>query len=394
LPMHYAASEGSVGAVRALCEEGLCDLGIKTFQGLSILHVAATDSRRQVVEYVLRRAPELAITPDTEGKLPVDMDMAEGERGRDPMVRKLLEAAASGDTQLLFSMMPDPDPDGQPLEKYEPPVMAADWDQLGSMRGGRAGFDSLKIDDDGESERVIDDDDPDATPRAADIEPEVEIPKEMELLNEAIEDGNLQRLSMLLAGGNVDVNSRTDREAAGDRLIHRMARTPGRVGFMEELLKAGGEVQTLNAMGMTALHVAAIEGIGDHMDWLLAHGADPSAADELGYIPLHYAAGEGHAAIVQKLSGLCDLGAQTLKGLNALHMAVASHKSAVVEFLLRRKPALSSMPDLEGQLPLHYAEAAGFKNDTIKRQLQAAASGSSLLVMVSTDKPTMGGVHE
>ena len=86
LPMHYAASEGHLKAFRVLVEEGLCDIGIPNFQGETVLHCAVSSSHAEIVKYILRRAPEMALKPDADGKRPIDHGIGDGERGRDPQV--------------------------------------------------------------------------------------------------------------------------------------------------------------------------------------------------------------------------------------------------------------------------------------------------------------------
>jgi ankyrin repeat protein len=53
--------------------------------------------------------------------------------------------------------------------------------------------------------------------------------------------------------------------------------------------------------------MATIEGKMEAIEWLLEKGADPSLEDSAGYLPLHYAAAEGHMSILGKLSLISDV---------------------------------------------------------------------------------------
>ena len=69
--MHYAAGEGHMDAIQALVEKGYCDDTLKTFQGLTMLHIAVTEQKLDVVKYLLQRKPHLAAIPDNDQMLPI-----------------------------------------------------------------------------------------------------------------------------------------------------------------------------------------------------------------------------------------------------------------------------------------------------------------------------------
>eukprot|EP00960_Hanusia_phi_P056489 763293-Hanusia_phi.AAC.6 len=71
-PMHYAAGEGHVDAIDCLLNVGRCDETLKTFQGLTMLHIAISEKRRDVIVYLLKRNPQFASLSDSDGKLPLD----------------------------------------------------------------------------------------------------------------------------------------------------------------------------------------------------------------------------------------------------------------------------------------------------------------------------------
>jgi ankyrin repeat protein len=82
-PMHYAAGEGHVAAVDSLVTKGFCDETLKTFQGLTVLHIAVTEAQENMVNYLLQRKPELASIPDSDGVLPIQYAKAADDRNEE-----------------------------------------------------------------------------------------------------------------------------------------------------------------------------------------------------------------------------------------------------------------------------------------------------------------------
>jgi len=81
-PMHYAAGQGHVDAIDMLVDldKGMCDETLKTFQGLTMLHIAVSEARANVVAHLLHRAPQFAAIPDAEGVLPIQYAKAADEK--------------------------------------------------------------------------------------------------------------------------------------------------------------------------------------------------------------------------------------------------------------------------------------------------------------------------
>lgn len=109
---------------------------------------------------------------------------------------------------------------------------------------------------------------------------------------------------------------------------------------------------------------------------LLAAGADPNAADQIGFTPLHQAAALGHRAVAELLldSGAL-LGTQTTRlytgpgqnigsGGTPLHAAVANQRLALVKLLLERGADPDAFAEL--QTPLSMAVANGWIEGTMR----------------------------
>lgn len=61
------------------------------------------------------------------------------------------------------------------------------------------------------------------------------------------------------------------------------------LGLVRQLLDSGADVNAVGPHGMTALHMAAIDGNTETARLLLAHGADPNVRDEQHKTALDYA---------------------------------------------------------------------------------------------------------
>ena len=76
-PMHYAAGEGHLDAIDILLRKGACNPELKTFQGLTMMHIAVSENQESVVKYLLansprtHRGPHFAAIPDADRVLPI-----------------------------------------------------------------------------------------------------------------------------------------------------------------------------------------------------------------------------------------------------------------------------------------------------------------------------------
>lgn len=128
---------------------------------------------------------------------------------------------------------------------------------------------------------------------------------------------------------------------------------------VQTLLAGGADPSRAQGDGMTALHMAALEGHGDVVGVLLTAGAEVGATTRIGaYTPLHLASQAGHGAVVRSLleSGADANLATTNSGATPLHLAarVVAGEDAVAA-LLEHGAGANAREGSAGQTPLMFA---------------------------------------
>lgn len=115
----------------------------------------------------------------------------------------------------------------------------------------------------------------------------------------------------------------------------------------------------VDELGRTQLWWAARDGRVEEVERMLAHGADPNAADVDGEGPLHAAARWGQAAVVEVLLARgADPGMQALHRMTPLQVAVLGAQVDATRALLEHGAA-ANVRDVFGSSPLHAATARG-----------------------------------
>lgn len=132
-------------------------------------------------------------------------------------------------------------------------------------------------------------------------------------------------------------------------------------------------VNLRDSKGRTALHLAARDGHGEMVKYLLSKGA-LQLADQADETPLHLAAERGHATVVECLIGNGLAYHSRLGGPRTpLHIAAQQGQEEVVEVLLRQRQV-----DVNAQFgsnlltPLHLAARSG--HELVVRRLLAQDS--------------------
>jgi len=109
----------------------------------------------------------------------------------------------------------------------------------------------------------------------------------------------------------------------------------GDVPLVRELLQKVEKEEEKVTWLREALLRAAYDNKSINVKTLLEAGAEPSATDELGLSPLHWAARQGHEDIARALvDGAADPSARTQDQSTPLHLAAASNAGPIVKMLL------------------------------------------------------------
>ena len=138
-------------------------------------------------------------------------------------------------------------------------------------------------------------------------------------------------------------------------LLH-MACKNGQLSLIKNLLKSKVDINSMNAEGLSPLHLAVIEGHIELTNLLINKGANIEMKDlKWGSSPLLYACQNGRTKILKMLLEKgADINAKCNKGGTfAIHFAAQSGKSDLIDFLLQRGFDINSEND-DRLTPLHY----------------------------------------
>jgi hypothetical protein len=112
-------------------------------------------------------------------------------------------------------------------------------------------------------------------------------------------------------------------------------------------------INVRNKVGICALSYAAKRSDYSILRILLDHGANPINHDEMGRLPIHYAASTSLRIVKVLLPFLNDINFQDNEGKTLLHYAINNEE--ITQFLLEKK-ANPNIADKSGQKPLHFAK--------------------------------------
>ncbi len=132
-----------------------------------------------------------------------------------------------------------------------------------------------------------------------------------------------------------------------------------------------------DALKLTPLHHAVHFGYLEAIEALLAAGATPDAANNARFTPLHIAAMVGDADAAAMLIHRVPANQQTDQGRTPLHWAARNGHASVIEVLAEQDGISGEVVNMFGQTPLHLAAYYGHA-DAVRALLDSGLSTSSI----------------
>ncbi|CAH1738493.1 unnamed protein product [Aphis gossypii] len=169
----------------------------------------------------------------------------------------------------------------------------------------------------------------------------------------AARSGNLEKVLQLLESTGVDVNTAN---ANGLNALH-LAAKDGHVDIVKCLLQRGCSVNSVTKKGNSALHIASLAGQEEIVKVLVENNASVNIQSHSGFTPLYMAAQENHCSIVELLlrNGANQL-LVTEDGFSPLAVSMQQGHDKVVAILLEN--------DTKGKVRLPALHIAAKKDDT------------------------------
>ncbi|KAF5448373.1 hypothetical protein F2P56_028915 [Juglans regia] len=140
-------------------------------------------------------------------------------------------------------------------------------------------------------------------------------------------------------------------------------------GDFEKLRKFeedGAPLSQPDSNGYYALQWAALNNFPDIVQYIIVHGGDVNATDNVQQTALHWSAVRGAIAVADVLlQNGARVEAADVNGYRAVHIAAQYGQTAFLNHVVAKYQADFDVPDNEGRSPLHWAAYKGFA-DTIR----------------------------
>ncbi|XP_074286519.1 ankyrin repeat domain-containing protein EMB506, chloroplastic isoform X2 [Silene latifolia] len=161
--------------------------------------------------------------------------------------------------------------------------------------------------------------------------------------------------------------------------LHTLALS-GQIHYLDQLLKNGANIDSVDKDGRTALHVSVIGKKEAVISHLLRKGANPHVKDKDGVTPLHFAVQVGALQTVKLLiKSNVDVNTSDNEGWTSLHVAMQSRSRDITKVLLVNG-ADKTRKNKDGKTPLDLCLAYGkdFKSYELANLLKLVPANRDL----------------
>jgi len=135
--------------------------------------------------------------------------------------------------------------------------------------------------------------------------------------------------------------------------------------LVEALIDGGADVNSIDKLGETPLHVAVVRGYRGIAVLLIEKGAEVNAGDVRGLTPVHAAAWRGYRdTVVLLITNGADINGRDKDGVTPLHAAALAGRNETVALLIE-KGADVNAKNKNNLTPLHAAALSGDKETVV-----------------------------
>lgn len=340
------------------------DYGIRHKDGMTLLHAVCRDGHKDFAEMLIKRGAEVNL-PDDEGRTAIHYAVMSGNSA---LVETLLHLGCDPnkltkkrETPLHFAAKYSGLEEVKFLIEHGASIKAINWTLVENLKDQRRRQDKLYYDSNEDHITALKKALGLRTPEALEDNDDEEEDYEEDEEDEEDEDENKAKDTQEL----VDINNiplellpRDANDAAnvdGMTALHFAAQN-GDTAIVQYLVEHGANINAQDEiMSRTAIHFAAEQGNLDCIKYLTEHGANLQDKDSIGATAFHYAVKSNKLEVAKYLvSKKVDYNAKDVRGWTAMHYAAYGNSVDIVKYLLAKGLNINEK-NKSGRTPLFFA---------------------------------------